>query len=635
VPAVLSLHQVPRAPGDFTGREAELAELEAALAEGAVAISGVRGMGGVGKTALALKVAERLKGRYPDAQLFVEMKGSRPPALRPAEAMGQVIWAYRPEVKLPESEGELGGVYRSVLRGKRALLLLDDAAGAGQVEPLLPPAGCAVLVTSRRHFTLPGMTTVNLDTMKPEGAEALLLKIAPRIGERAEEMARLCGYLPLALRVAGSALAERADLRAEDYLRRLRDSRTRRGLVEASVSLSYELLSEELQRLWRILAIFPGTFDVGGAAAVWAMEGEAAHDALSELVRYSLVEWRQATARYGLHELVRLCADEWLEDGERAGGERRHAAHYERVLGAADELYLRGGEGVLRGLAVLDVEWENVQVGQAWAAVHVGEDRTAAQLCSAYPDVGAYCLDLRQSRQERIRWLEVAADAAQRLGDRRGEGNALGNLGNAYSDLGQVQETIRCYERALAIGQEIGDRRGEGNALGNLGNAYSALGQVQEAIRYYQRALAIAQEIGDRRGEGNRLGNLGIAYYVLGQVEMAIGCYGRAVAIAQEVGDRRGEGRHLGNLGIAYGELGQVQETIGYYERALALAQEIGDRRGEGIWSWNLGLLYEETDPAWAVELMSVRVVYEREIGHPDAEGDGERVERIRRRVTG
>ncbi|MBE9542279.1 MAG: tetratricopeptide repeat protein, partial [Proteobacteria bacterium] len=168
----------------------------------------------------------------------------------------------------------------------------------------------------------------------------------------------------------------------------------------------------------------------------------------------------------------------------------------------------------------------------------------------------------------------------------------LGNLGLAYSHLGQVEKAIEYYQKALVISKEIGDRRGEGNRLGNLGIAYSDLGQVEKAIEYYEQALVIAKEIGDRRGEGNALGNLGNAYSHLGQVEKAIEYYELVLVISKEIGDRRGEGAGLGNLGLAYIDLGQVEKAIDYYEQALVIAKEIGDRRNEGYQFMNLGYAY-------------------------------------------
>ena len=395
-------HQLAAPPTDFTGREGELKELLRALDEGGVTISGLTGMGGVGKTALALKLAEEIGPRYPDAQFYLDLKGTSPEPLSSGEAMAHVIRGCYPEAKLPDSEAELSGLYRSCLHDQRALLLMDNAANADQVEPLIPPDGCVLLVTSRQHFTLPGLFAKNLDVMPPDDARELLVRIAPRIGNQADEIAELCGYLPLALRLAASSLAEQSNLSVADYVRRLEDPKYRGKFAEAALAASYDLLSEEMQKPWRALAVFPETFDVPAAAAVWESEPDVAQEALSALVARSMIEWievyppTRASRRYRLHDLARVFADSRLSDAERNLARRRHAEHFKAVLAAAGHLYLEGGEAVLRGLALFDLEWENIQGGQAWAADHAEKDDAAAQLCSDYPDAGAYVLSLRQ-----------------------------------------------------------------------------------------------------------------------------------------------------------------------------------------------------------------------------------------------
>jgi hypothetical protein len=215
--------------------------------------------------------------------------------------MAHVLRSFHPGLRAPEDGAELAGLYRSVLHGKRILLLMDNAAGKEQVEPLIPPAGCALLVTSRAHFRLPGATTRDLDELPEEDARALLRAIADRLEEaEAGEIARLCGRLPFALRLAGSALADRPDLSPADYARSLEGAQQRFGPVDASLALSVELLREDLRGRWYQLAVFPGTFDAEAAAAVWALEAAPAREALGELVTSSLLEWE--AVRYRLHE---------------------------------------------------------------------------------------------------------------------------------------------------------------------------------------------------------------------------------------------------------------------------------------------------------------------------------------------
>jgi tetratricopeptide (TPR) repeat protein len=592
-----SVHQLPPLPADFTGREEEIKELLTAVAVDGATIPGLQGQGGVGKTALALKLAEKLAPNFPDAQIYMDLLGVSRKPLAPGEAMAYVIRAFQPEAKLPENEQELAGIYQSVLHGKRALLLMDNARDAAQVKPLIPSAGCMLLVTSRFHFVLPGLQAVDLETLPPAKAEELLLKIAPRIGAEAQAIAKLCGYLPQALRLAATALAERANMAPSDYRQRLADEKNRPKLlaagnesVEASISLSYGLLDAETQKRWRMLGVFPETFDGPAAASVWSAEKNSAEDTLGLLTQYSMLEWNEKARRYRLHDLMRDFAWQELADKERYEASLRHARHYLEVLRTAGDLYKKGGDSLMPGLSLFDLERGNIEAGQAWAMECAVNDSAAAGLCISYPGTGVYCLDLRHHPRDRIRWIEAGLAGARRLGDRAAEGVHLGSLGIAYRELGEYRRAIEYYERQLKIVHEIGDRQGEGNALGNLGNAYDGLTEYRRAIECHEQSLQILREIGDRRGEGGVLGNLGSAYQALGEHRRAIGYHEQRLQIAREVGDREGEGRALSNLGNAYFALGETRLAVEFDEHRLQIAREIGDRRGEGVALWNLSL---------------------------------------------
>ena len=541
-----------------------------------------------------------------------------------AEALAHVVRAYHPTTKLPDSESELRGLYLSVLDGQRALLLMDNAANAEQVEPLIPPAGCLLLVTSRQHFTVPGLAAKNLDTLSIPDSRDLLLTIAPRIETHADEIAALCGHLPLALRLAAAAMVKYRNLSPADYVWRLQDQQQRLQLIEASLSLSYELLSEELRERWRWLAVFPDTFAVNAAAAVWKVEADEAQNILGELMATSMVEWNETSDRYRLHDLARLFADAKLSAEERVAGQKHFATHYKDVLAAANMLYMKGGESLMLGLALFDLEWGNIQAGCVLVTTQAdAADADVIQLGLTYANDGAYILDLRQHSRERIRWLEIALTIARRLQHRKGEGNALGNLGVAYKNLGETRRAIQFFEQALLIHREIGDRLGEGNDLGNLGNAYRNLGETRRAIQFYEQALLIDREIGDRRGEGKDLGNLGLAYKNLGETRRAIQFFEQDRTIAREIGDRRGEGAALGNLGLAYADLGETRNAIQFHEQALLIDREIGDRRGEGADLGNLGNAYADLgETRRAIQFYEQRLTIAREIGDRRGEGN-------------
>jgi tetratricopeptide (TPR) repeat protein len=618
------IHQLPTPPADFIGRQEDLDFLCSNLVQGGTgAIFGLRGMGGIGKTALALKLAEKLKPQFYDAQIYLDLKGVDPHPLTTTQAMAHVIRAFHPEARLPESEAELAVIYRFVLDGKRALLLMDNAAGKEQVEPLIPPLTCLLLVTSRFRFALPGLVDRNLDEMSEKNARDLLLRIAPRIADAADEIVHFCGRLPLALRLAGSAFAERPDLSPSEYARRFKEGKEKLEPVETSLKTSYDLLTEERRRLWRLLAVFPETFDTKAAAVIWKLEMDIASVHLEELVRSSLLEWGQMEKRYRLHDLARAFASKQITTAEQKESWRLHAEHFLEVLRSANFLYKKGGQEVLLGLSLFDKEWSNIRAGQTWAAVQFHDHKDAADLCSGYPDAGVYCLELRLHPRDRIQWLEVGLLASRQLVDRVAEGHHLGNLGLAYADLGETRRAIEFYEQSLTITREIGDRKGEGRALDSLGSSYADFGEFRRAIEFYEQSLTIAREIRDRKGEGNALGNLGNAYNALGETRRAIEFYEQRLSLAREIGDQRGKGNALGNLGLAYADLGETRRAIEFYEQHLTLAREIGDKRGEGNTLGSLGLAYADLgETQHAIEFYEQHLTLARKIGDRRGEGN-------------
>jgi tetratricopeptide (TPR) repeat protein len=525
-------------------------------------------MGGLGKTTLAVHVAHRLTGRYPDGQIVVDMAATSAAPLLPAQGLARVIRAFEPLMQLPETVAELRPIYLHMLRGKRVLLILDNALDGDQVAPLLPPEDCALIVTSRRRIAVAGLERVDLDLLAPDEATGLLRSIVGEARATAAELSRiaeLCGLLPLALRIAGMFLVASPHWSAAAFIGALADERERlarlklEGNASLDVAASLALSARELRRThpdiadrWHELAVFLAGFDDAAAAAVWDQPAGTARDALGRLLSHSMVLYDEAQQRWRLHDLMRdLAGGHFATQALGAPADlaarltaarQRHAEHYCGVLAAADDLYLKGGAQVVRGLALFDRERRNIETGQAWAAGCAADDPTAARLCVNYPNTGADVLYLRRHPRQRIAWLETATTAARKIGDRLGEGAALGNLGIAYAHLGEPRRAIGFYEQQLTITREIGDRHGEGNALDNLGIAYADLGELRRAIEFYEQRLVIAREIGDRHGEGYALGNLGIEYKNLGEPRCAIEFYEQHLTIAREIGDRRGEG---------------------------------------------------------------------------------------------
>ena len=659
---ISSLHQLPPLPAKFTGRvkalEDLVTELTADHAVGA-AISGVltnlQGAPGVGKTALATVLAHRLKDRYSDAQLYQNLRGAgadihgqhagttlKP--VTPADAMQSIIHAFQPEAKLPEDEAELSAIYRSVLaEAGRVLLFLDNAADGNQVRPLLPPPNCLLLVTSRQQLNLDELVEHHLDYLSPEESQELLLRLAPKLKGHEAEAAKLCGNLPLALKTVAGMVKSQSIVKPAEILKRLRDKQDTLDAVNAAFQVSYEMLAKESRKRWERLSVFPASFDLPAAAAVWG-EGQAGSPQrafMQVLVNTSLVEHNEANGLFRLHDLVRQFCDGKLTEAERTELHLAHARHYTVVAYAAHELYTTKSKH-LYGLALFDCERVQIEAAFVWLDAHMERgvhaasasepmskrvearalQEAAARQMIVLVDAVAHTSSLRFHPRQHIVWLESHLRAARIVKDRKNEGSALGNLGIAHAVLGDARKAIKFYEQGLVISREIGDRRGEGADLSNLGLAYAALGDARKAIEYYEQALAAMRKFGDKQAEGGILGNLGLAYAALGDVRKAIEFYELNLAISSENGDRRGEGNALGNLGIAHKNLGNARKAIEFYEKQLDIVREIGDRRGEGNALGNLGIAHAVLgDTRKAVEFYEQRLVIACEIG--DVRGEG------------
>lgn len=627
-----ALHQLRAPVGDFVGREREIDQLVQALTKGGgAAISGVRGMGGIGKTELAYVVANRLKDKFSDAQLIIEMRGASSSPLTPEQALQRVIHAFERGTELPDDLSQLQGIYRSVLTGKKVLILADDAEGKKQVRPLMPPSGCALLVTSRNRFSLQGMQTLDLELLSPEEAAKILLELCPRIGEYAGELAKLCGHLPLGLRVSASLLKENDSRSVARYLEQLRAERLKylsdpdspndsQASVEASLRLSYNALGPVMQTAFCRLGVFPASFDLEAAKSVVIGERDVV-EVLELLRRRSLLEWDNQTQRYSLHDLVREFAAAQLKDADAV--RLRHAQFYETVLRSANDAYKQGGAALMRGLVLFDTERVNIEAGQSWAATRASNDDIVARLCIAYPSSALFVLLLRHDPQTTIHWCEPALQAAIRLKDRAMEGALLGNLGLGYFHLGMVRRAIEYYEQQLAIMREIGNRWVEGTTLLHLGIAYAALGAIRRAIDCHEQALVIAREVGDRHGEGNSVAGLAMAYKSLGELQRATDYYAQALVIAREVGDLRNEVGSLNGLGSVYLNVGAPHTAIDYFQQALIIARALGDRRTVGAILGNLGAVYTVLGKARkAIESSEQALGIHREYSDRRAEGN-------------
>ena len=413
-------NNLPPVATAFTGRGAEEEAIVASLARqgGAAAISALRGIGGVGKTALAVKIAHRITALFPAAQLLVDLRGMSETPVSPRAAMESVIRRFHPEAKLPDDDAAIGEIYRDLLQKNKCFLILDNARDAAQVAPLLPPSPSAAIVTSRPVLPLAGVVATPLDDLPLPEARTLIFDLVG--GERSlsqDELTRLaeaCLRHPLSLRVAALFLKTHKGQSVARYIERIEEDRTRlrlEGLPDhdlmAVLGQSVEQLSaddEMLAMRWRMLSAFPADFDAAAAAAVWEIaSADDATDGLSTLEGRGLVE-ATGEDRYRLHDLLRDLARRDCSKEQATAAALRHAGYFAQVLGTVDRLFQEGGDALHQGVALFDRERTNIMSGQRWAAAGIEASTEAAQLASEYANMGDSILSLRGHPRDWATW---------------------------------------------------------------------------------------------------------------------------------------------------------------------------------------------------------------------------------------
>jgi len=628
-----ALHQLPQPPADFVGREKELKTILSGLEKkSGAAISGLVGMGGIGKTALGLVVAHSLVAQYSDAQFFIDLRGTSKNHLKPHEVMKHVIQSCDPTVDLRNTaEDELAGMYQSLLAEKKVILFLDNAHDASQVTPLRPPANCLMLVTARWHFTVPGLHSVQLDVLKERDAVRLLTEISPRITKKdARRIAKLCGYLPIALRLAASYLQIHSNWTAEEYIARLSDKTKRLQAldlegadvsIEASFEQSYMQLSKDEQSYWSKMAVFSASFKRDALATVWNLDDEATRKLASRFCQYSLLEYYPVTDRYNIHDLWADFADAKLAEADKTIALLNHFRHYQNVWKVAEELYAKGGEGVIQGLITFDAESIHIESAYQWAIENKDTNGNITAVIKEIPDF-VYVARTRLHPNQQIKWFQAALDAANNLEDLQNQNKLLGNIGTAYASLSENNKAIEYWGQALMIAREIGDRQRQGFWLGNLGVAYSNLGENRKAIEYFEQALVIARDVGDQHRQVFWLGNIGGTYYDLGENHKAIEYFEQGLEIARKIEDLQQQGHILGGIGVTYVNLGEFNKAIEYMLQALEISRTIGDQVNECAWLGNIGDAYTELgEYRKAIEYKEQALKISRETGDRQQQG--------------
>ncbi|GIH27495.1 SARP family transcriptional regulator [Acrocarpospora phusangensis] len=625
------LAQLPPEPPDFTGRRNEVELLAELLVprtgSSSVPVAVVSGQGGSGKSALAGHVGHRLAREFPDGQIHVELRGMSDAPATPEEVLGRLLRELGADpVNLPTGREERAARYRSLLAGRRVLIVLDDAADERQVRPLLPGTpGPAVLITSRNRLSgLAGATFTELAVLSPDEGVELLTRIVgtDRVGreqEPARRIVALCGHLPLAIRIAGAKLMSRRawslDLMAErltSELRRLDELAVGDQEVRAGIELSYRALPVEAQRGLRLLGLLglPG-FCAATVGALLGLSRHEAEDLIEGLVDAQLVEHTGTDGlgelRYRIHDLVRIFARERAESEEpseeRLGAVRRVLG---RWLWLIQQITLAAPSGSIHlreeyphaieadpGLAArvladprawFEAEQDSLVVGVEVAAA-MDLDELAGELASAL--CGSVFV-VHNRLQAWTRTHDAALAAARRAGNKHGEARLLAELGELKYAQDRFAEARECLVRALVMFREVGDAQGETSALASLGASCREQGSFAEALDYLDAARTSALAMGDDAAIGQITRLRGSVHLELGDYTPAQEDLAESLAAYRKAGSRRGEALSLRSLSLVHRAMGELTRAEDLAAQSLAIFREVGDELFEafGVQAW-------------------------------------------------
>ncbi|MBO2455027.1 tetratricopeptide repeat protein [Actinomadura barringtoniae] len=651
----LALSGLPAASPAFTGRHEDLAKvldvLEPHGGESAVVVTAVGGMGGVGKTELAVQAARAALARdwFPGGVLFADLFGYDCDRKRdPTQVLGGMLRSLGvPDEHIPPGGHERVAMYRSILgefarQERRVLVVADNVNSEQQVSMLLPTDGeSAAIVTSRHTLAMLNARLLDLNVLSRAEAEEMLRRVV-EVGRPGDtrvtdvgELVEMCGRLPLAVRIVGALLADEPSLQPAQLARELAEVNPLGGLayggeaVAKAFARSYRTLTGEQQRTFRMLSINPGP-DVSteAAAVLTGLAEPAVRQILRDLARAHLIETGETYGRWRIHDLLRQYAEGLEEEFAHTDGRdealSRLLKHYLRRTQATHaHLDPKAIDPASSGFADRDeaLGWLDSELPNLIAAVHAAlthQPFVAARL----PNHLAEFMDGRRLFNDWLALARVSIQGAHRIGDRNVEGHALGNLACALAGMHRFDEAVSAHEAAAAVFRELDAPGDEAGALCHLAFTLIHAGRYEEAVVAGESALAVFQEIDDRHGEGRALSSMGAALARLRRHGEAIDAYTGAEAVFREVGNLRGASSASTSLGEVLTDVQRFEEAVHAHERTLDICRELHDRSGEGGALTNLGItLYKSGRAQQAVTVLERSMEIFRELGNRYSEG--------------
>jgi DNA-binding SARP family transcriptional activator/tetratricopeptide (TPR) repeat protein len=651
-PVVAVPRQLPALPRGFAGRARELELLD--QARGTAVISAIGGIGGIGKTWLALHWAHRNADRFPDGQLYVNLHGFDPnndPMPAATAARGFLVALGVSADALPTELDAQSAMLRSLLADKRMLMVLDNARDTAQVTPLLPGSPrCTVLITSRNRLTglvaSVGATALDLDTLsESESRQLLATQTSPeRLAAEPDAVAELLGYcagLPLALGIMAARANTYPGFPLSAFADELRDSSTRLDALHGDdiatnlrsvLSWSFAALKPEPARVFALLGLVPGPeVSLAAAASVAGLSTSAARQVLRDLESVHLVS-QHVPARYRMHDLVRLYANELADNTDtealtRVFDHYLHTGHRAAVLlkphrqqldlaAPADLVTLTGLTGTQQAMAWFDTEYPMLLAAIQRAAER-GLPTYAWQIAWTMADF----FERRGQWRDYVATRRIALTAAEQLADIDAQARIHRGLARAHVQIGDYQQAHDHQARAFELYRQCGNLVGQAHTEIGTGKVFERQGQPRLALERAQRGLAIFRTLDNRSGLATALNAVGWCHALLGEHQHALECCQESLALHQEVGDRHGQAGTWDSVGYAHYQLGQHHEAIESFQQSLALATELGDRGTTAEALGHLGDTYQALGAAAKAEEFWCQAVHVLDqLGSPGAD---------------
>ncbi|MEU6720431.1 BTAD domain-containing putative transcriptional regulator [Nonomuraea sp. NPDC046802] len=613
-------HQLPADIGTFTGRDEHLRELDRLLLGESTAptVAVITGAPGIGKTTLATHWSHQAKSRFPDGQLYIDLHGYSPgEPVTFMQALHQLLYGLGvAQDAIPHGRGERETLYQSLLADRRMLIVLDNAARADQVRPLLPSSlHCRVVITSRDALrgliVTHDVRPVPLDVMSADEALRLLTAMLGRERvtseiQAAQTLTRLCDHLPLALRLAAARLVSEPRLPLGEFVAGLAERNRLDALTIPSdprlgvrdiFAMSYQGLTEPQQRAFQLMGLHPGP--TIGLDEIVVMTGESRGDvgsAIDGLISAHLVH-RTADGRYALHDLMWLFARELSHDRDSEPFEH---ASLSRLLdwllhatnAAMDQIYRVSahieleGEKPVHELPSFDgfataAEWLDLRYPTLMSTIRYARHHG----CNAYVwrivEILDYFFYLRNRIEDWLAALQLALEAARELGDQDGEGRILNALGMATLQAGRPRECIAYQQQALDLSRMTGDLASEAYALNRIGYSRLSVGEFQQAMADSQRAISLYRQLHNDQGESAATTTLGIACMRMGLLTDALASLRKCLDFERANGNRGDEGYTLVLMGDVYDRLGDLVMALDHYRQAVEVNRGFGQRRFE------------------------------------------------------